>query len=288
MNTEREMMRPVVAIVQARMSSNRLPGKVMSDISGRSMLWHVVNRLRSVRNLDKIVVATSMHPSDDILARWCLDAGVLSYRGPLDDVLARYRGAALAHGARTVVRVTSDCPMIDPLVIERVIEQYLSGREMGEGVDYVGLDSSFPDGLDTEVFSMEALNRAFSEAGLPSEREHVTPYIWKNTESFCVRSMRHSRDLSHMRWTVDDARDLEFVRRVFKGFACPLRVFYFEEIVKFLSKHADLLKINSSTPRNEGYERSLAGDVFSPSPSPSASEVFSRAQPSRAGTLEKG
>ncbi len=254
--------RGVVAIVQARMSSERLPGKVLSDISGRSMLWHVVNRLHSVRNLDKVVLATSTDPSDDILVRWAADAGVLLYRGSLDDVLARYHGAALAHGADTVVRVTADCPMIDPLLVERVIEDFLCRRSSGEDVDYIGLDSSFPDGLDTEVFSVEALERAFIEASLPSEREHVTPYIWKNTSAFNVRSMSHSEDLSHMRWTVDDARDLEFVRRIFAGFACPLRIFYFEEVLKFISANTGLLKINSSTMRNEGYSKSLTRDAL--------------------------
>ncbi|MFQ5479864.1 MAG: cytidylyltransferase domain-containing protein [Thermodesulfobacteriota bacterium] len=253
--------RPVVAIVQARMSSKRLPGKVMSDISGRSMLWHVVNRLRSVRNINKIVLATSTDPSDDIIARWSGDAGVDLYRGSLDDVLARYHGAALVHGAGAVVRITADCPMIDPLLIERVVDGFLSRRGGNRAVDYMGLDGSFPDGLDTEVFSVEALNRAFNEARLPSEREHVTPYIWKNKGAFNVMSLKHSEDLSHMRWTVDDAKDLEFVRKVFEGFACPLRIFYFEEVIKFLSQHTDLLKINSSTIRNEGYSKSLAGDV---------------------------
>ncbi len=254
--------RPVAAIVQARMSSNRLPGKVMADISGKPMLWHVINRLRSVRNINKIIVATSTDPSDDVIARWCNDLAVVVHRGPLDDVLSRYRGAARAFGVRTIVRVTADCPMIDPLVVERVVEEFLSAQESGEAVDYIGLDSTFPDGLDTEVFTAKALNRAFNEARLPSEREHVTPYIWKNKESFNVRSISHLADLSKMRWSVDDGRDLEFVRKVFSAFACPLRVFYFEEVLEVLSSNTSILKINSSTMRNEGYQKSLAEEAL--------------------------
>ncbi len=254
------VMRPVVAVVQARMSSTRLPGKVMREIAGKPMLWHVINRLQCARSIDKIVVATSTDPSDDVISRWCAEEGVPSYRGALFDVLSRYHGAASEHGARTVVRVTADCPMIDPLIVDRAVEAFLAPTA-GAPLDYLGLDSSFPDGLDTEVFSFEALERAFGEASLPSEREHVTPYIWKNRERFRVLSLANHEDLSHMRWTVDDERDLEFARRVFMSFACPLRVFYMEEVLDVLSMNNELSRINSSTVRNMGYMRSLAMDA---------------------------
>ena len=246
--------RPVVAIVQARMSSTRLAGKVMRRISGRPMLWHVVNRLRAATCIERVVVATSTDPSDDVVAKWCRDEGVSLFRGPLSDVLARYHGAASEFGAGTVVRITADCPMIDPLLVERAVHEFMRTP----GLDYLGLDGSYPDGLDTEVFSFSALERAFAEAALPSEREHVTPYIWKNRDKFRVRSLTHHQDLSHMRWTVDDRRDLEFVRRVFSSFACPLRVFYMEEVMELLARKPELTTINSSTIRNEGYLRSLA------------------------------
>ncbi len=254
----------VVAIVQARMSSERLPGKVMKNISGKPMLWHVINRLRSARNLDKIVVATSTASSDDTIVRFCENEGILTYRGPLDDVLARYYGAARAFNAHIIVRITADCPMIDPLIVDRAIKSFLRPKEQKETpFDYLGLDKSFPDGLDTEVFSLEALERAFTEAVLPSEREHVTPYIWKNRESFRLHSIKHYRDLSRMRWTVDDEADLKFVRKVFKSFSCPLRVFYMEEVLQLLYANTDLLNINSSTIRNEGYLKSLSDEASS-------------------------
>ncbi len=249
--------RPVLAIVQARMSSTRLPGKVMRRISGRPMLWHVVNRLRAVEGLDGIVVATSTDPSDDVVASWCRREGTALFRGDLTDVLSRYHGAASEFGAGTVVRITADCPMIDPLLVERAVREFLRTP----GLDYLGLDGSYPDGLDTEVFSFSALERAFKEAALPSEREHVTPYIWKNRDRFRVRSLSHHEDLSHMRWTVDDGRDLEFVRRVFGAFACPLRVFYMEEVLELLERVPELSDLNSSTIRNEGYLKSLAAEA---------------------------
>jgi len=251
----------VVAIVQARMSSERLPGKVMRDISGKPMLWHVINRLRAARNIERIVVATSTDPSDDVIVRWCDEEGILTYRGSLDDVLSRYYCAARAFHAHIVVRITADCPMIDPLIVDRAIKNFLQAKESKEpSYDYLGLDRSFPDGLDTEVFSFEALERAFTEAVLPSEREHVTPYIWKNKMSFRVHSMKHYRDLSKMRWTVDDCADLTFVRKVFNSFTCPLRVFYMEEALQLLYANTELLDINSSTTRNEGYLKSLADE----------------------------
>jgi len=264
MRLRRRKQSPVIAIVQARMSSTRLAGKVMRDISTKPMLWHVINRLRAAQSLDKIVVATSTDPSDDIIARWCDDEGVLLYRGPLDDVLARYHGAAVAHRAATVVRVTADCPMIDPLLVDWAVKSFLApSGAMEKPVDYLGLDRSFPDGLDTEVFTFKALERAFHEATFPSEREHVTPYIWKNRGLFHVRSLKHYHDLSAMRWTVDDESDLTFVRNVFDSFACPLRVFYMEEILQLIYEIPELLKINGDTIRNEGYLKSLDADVAS-------------------------
>jgi len=258
---------PVVAIVQARMSSTRLPGKVMRNISGKPMLWHVINRLRAARSLDNIVVATSTDPSDDIIARWCEGEGVLTYRGSLGDVLTRYYGAARAYKARTVVRITADCPMIDPLLVDRAVETFLAPLGLEEPpFDYLGLDRTFPDGLDTEVFSFEALERAFIEAALPSEREHVTPYIWKNKETFRVRSLKHYKDLSSMRWSVDNEADLTLVKKIHSAFACPLRVFYMEEILQVIYSNTELLKINSSTKRNEGYLESLKNDASSPGP----------------------
>ncbi|MBI5344899.1 MAG: glycosyltransferase family protein [Deltaproteobacteria bacterium] len=238
------------------MMSMRLPSKVMMEVCGRPMLYHVVKRLGASRLMDNIVVATSTDSSDDVIERWCKDASVACSRGSLDDVLDRLYSAAKTSGAKTVVRITADCPLIDPAVVDSVIEAFCRG-----GFDYVKTGASFPDGLDTEVMSFLSLETAFKEASLASEREHVTPYIWKRPDRFNVSTVERKTDLSHMRWTVDDARDLGFVRAVYEGFRCPERVFLTEEILGLLDKKPEIIAINSGTMRNEGYAKSLREDA---------------------------
>lgn len=243
---------PVVAIIQARMSSTRLPGKVMKQICGHSVLGHVVERLSRSERIDKIVIATSTDPSDDVIERWCTKERVRVFRGSLDDVLSRYYWAARAYGARTVVRITADCPVIDPVVVDRVIDLFTSS-----GCDYARTDETYPNGVDVEVFSMNALLRAFNEADLPSEREHVTPYIWKNAKAFSIRRAVCERDLTAMRWTVDDMKDFRLVEEIFNALYTTNNVFHMDEIVEFLEANPALLKINAHTKRNEGYARSV-------------------------------
>jgi len=251
----REELAPVVAIVQARMSSTRLPGKVMKGIAGRPMLWHVVNRLKASRLIDEVVVATTAGAEDDIIEEWCKLEGTGFFRGSLEDVLDRYCQAALSFGAKTVVRITSDCPLIDPALVDRAIEKFGEG-----GYDHVSVDSSFPDGLDAEVFSFEALRKAHTEAALASEREHVTPYIWKNAHIFRLGKIMSAEDLSAMRWTVDDERDLRVVTEIYEGIGAGERVFHMDEVLAFLRKKPEVLKINAETRRNEGYAKSLKND----------------------------
>lgn len=251
----RSELRPVVAIIQARMSSTRLPGKVMKSLTGRPILWHVVNRLGAAMLIDEIVVATTTGPEDDIIEEWCKLNGTSFSRGSLDDVLDRYYQAAKAYGARTVVRITSDCPLIDPALVDRAIEMFNQG-----GFDHVSIDSSYPDGLDAEVFSFDALKKAHEEAALASEREHVTPYIWKNGGMFRLGKIKSEVDLSLMRWTVDDEKDFRLVTNIYEGINAGERVFHMEEVLEFLRKNPEALKINSMTARNEGYAKSLKLD----------------------------
>ncbi|MEK7773701.1 MAG: glycosyltransferase family protein [Deltaproteobacteria bacterium] len=248
-------MRPVVAIIQARMSSTRLPGKVMKEICGHPVLFHVVNRLRSSRLIERVMVATTVEPSDDVIERWCGDNNVACHRGSMQDVLERYYEAAKKAGAGTIVRITADCPLIDPEIVDMVIEKFSAGA-----FDHAGTEQSYPDGLDTEVFSFQALEKAFYGARLASEREHVTPYIWKNGDIFRLAAVRNAADLSHMRWTVDDEKDFTLVTRIFEGFKCAGRAFNMKEILDFLGRNPDLPGINSATVRNEGYAKSLRED----------------------------
>jgi len=244
----------VVAIVQARMSSTRLPGKVLRVVSGRTILGHTVERLKAATLIDKAVVATTTERSDDLIENWCAENGVACYRGSLNDVLDRYYCAARKFSARTVVRVTSDCPLIDPELVDRVIEKFGSAD-----YDHVSVGPSYPDGLDAEVFSFDALARAHREARLASEREHVTPYIWKNPELFRLSTIESEKDLSKLRWTVDDEKDLALVTEIYKGLGTET-LFHMCEVLEYLASKPGLSEINSMTMRNEGYAKSLKED----------------------------
>lgn len=201
-----------VIIAQARMSSTRLPGKTLMDLGGRPVVDHVVGRARASRLAADVVVATTTDSSDDVLAAHLDGLGVSYVRGSLDDVLARYVMAAQAAEAETVVRITCDCPLIDPEVIDGVIQAY---REASE-VDYCSniLKRTYPIGMDTEVLSRLALERAHAEATQPHEREHVTPYIYQHPEIFRLRNVEAPDWASwpDLRLTVDEAADLEMLQ----------------------------------------------------------------------------
>ncbi len=248
--------RSVIAIIQARMGSTRLPGKVLADLSGKTILWHVVSRVRHVRAVDRIVVATTLGASDDKIVRWCDDEGVACFRGSSEDVLDRYYRAALEYDAATIVRITSDCPLLDPSLVDMAIAKFQAG-----GYDHVSVGGNYPDGLDTEVFSFAALASAWKEAVLGSEREHVTPFIWKQPERFRLFGFSAQEDYRAMRWTVDDERDLRFVRAVSDGLGRRDKPFGMQEILDYLKLHPQLLEINGGTMRNEGYAKSLRQDA---------------------------
>lgn len=201
------------AILQARMSSTRLPGKVMKPLAGRPMIERHLERLRRSATLDRIVVATSEDPSDDPLAAHLQGIGAEVFRGPLADVLGRFVGAIRGLDlAGPIVRLTADCPLADPGVIDDCV--YLHARL---GVDYAsnGLRRTYPHGLDVEVMHRETLEAAAREAEDPYEREHVTPFIYRRPERFTLGHLTQGRDESRLRWTVDTPEDYAFVERVY-------------------------------------------------------------------------
>ena len=203
----------VVAIIQARMGSTRLPGKVLLDLGGRTMLARVVRRTGRAALVDEVVVATSTAAADEPIIEQCRRLSVACFRGNEQDVLDRYYRAAAARAAEAVVRVTSDCPLIDPDLIDRVVGAFLDERP-----DYAAniLQRTWPRGLDTEVMSVSTLNRAWREASEPYQRTHVTPYVYQHPEQFRLLSVTHHEDLSDGRWTVDSQADLDFVRAVYR------------------------------------------------------------------------
>lgn len=257
-------MRKVVAIVQARVGSTRLPKKVLKRILGKPMLWHVINRLKKAKLIDEIVVATTQREEDELIVRLSDESGVKSFAGSEEDVLDRYYQAAKTHKADVIVRITADCPLIDPHVVDRVVKHFLDGD-----FDYVSntcvepwaaCKQTYPDGLDTEVFSFNVLKNAWKEAKMQSEREHVTPYIWKQPDVFKIGRVQYSKDLSHMRWSVDYEKDLRFVREVYRRLYKKGGFFNMEDVLTLLSKYPELMEINSEILINKGYFKSLEKD----------------------------
>jgi len=247
----------IVAIIQARMGSTRLPGKVLKEISGKPLVWHVIKRVKKAKLINQIVLATTNKKEDLSLIKIASEIGVESYAGSEEDVLDRYFQAATKYKADVVVRITADCPLIDPEVIDKVIKSFLT-----DNFDYVSntINCTYPDGLDVEVFSYESLKKSWTDAKLLSEREHVTPYIINHKEIFKIGNVENDEDLSSLRWTVDEERDLEFVNEVYKNLYNEREIFSMKDILELLKEKQELIEINSKIIRNEGYTKSLEKD----------------------------
>lgn len=228
-------------IVQARMASTRLPGKVMLPLAGQSMLARLLERLHHVKKADALVVATTINPLDDVIALWCQSHGVACRRGSEDDVLSRYASAASAAGGDVVVRVTADCPLLDPVLVDQAIAAFETGE-----CDYLSnmLPPSWPYGMAIEVFSAQALMEANREATLAAEREHVTPFIYWHPERYRIKNLASSQNLSHHRWTVDTAEDYKLVKLIFENLYPGQPNFSMADVLSLLDAHPDWLKIN--------------------------------------------
>lgn len=239
------------------MGSTRLPGKTLAHLCGKPLLQLLIDRVRASELVKDVIIATTTNPQDDILAEFAEKQGLKCYRGSEADVLDRTYQTARCYGVDPVVRVTPDCPLLDPSVLDRVILRFLQG-----GVDYVSNTNppTYPDGMDTEVFSFGALQRAWQEATLASEREHVTPYIWKNTRLFTVANVTCETDLSHVRLTVDYPEDLDFLRAVLKHLPHLDPPPALQDILRVLGTYPELLNLRPRFQRNEGYLRSLDRD----------------------------
>jgi glutamate-1-semialdehyde-2,1-aminomutase len=237
------------------MGSTRLPGKVLADIGGEAMLSHIVERVRRSCMIGQVIVATSTAGEDDVLAEYCREKGFAVFRGSESDVLDRYYQTAKVYGADTIVRITGDCPVIDAEVIDRVIAAYLSDEcEYASNI----LVCTYPDGLDAEVFSFEALETAWREARRAGDREHVTPFL-RSSGRFRLRNVENElgHSMRHLRWTVDEPCDLEFVRAVFARLQ-PKKTFGWREVLSLLDSDPALARLNSGLVRNEGYYHSIA------------------------------
>jgi spore coat polysaccharide biosynthesis protein SpsF len=248
----------VLAIIQARMASKRLPGKVLKDVKGKTVLEWTYERVSQAKGVDCIVVATSVNKKDDEIVDFCNAKNMPVKRGSEEDVLERFYNIANELNYNTILRITSDCPLIDPSVIDRVIQKFLT-----EESDYASntLNRSYPRGLDAEVFSLTTLIKAREEATLPSEREHVTPYIWKNPSIFKLTSVEDEDNNSHLRWTVDEEEDLLFLREIYHKLLPQQKNFNYRDILELLTKNPELIKLNQNIKGDTGYKRSLNKDM---------------------------
>ncbi len=245
----------ILAILQARMSSSRLPGKILRPLMGEPMLLQQIHRIQRSKKIQKLIIATSTDSSDDPLFELCQEKGIEIFRGPLEDVLERYYLAAKSEtNAETVVRLTGDCPLSDPAVIDEVIQFFQTGN-----YDYASntLTPTFPDGLDVEVMKFSALEAAAREAKTPSEREHVTLFLKNRPTRFKLGNLKAPKDFSALRWTVDEAADFEFVKRVYEELYEKNPYFGTEAILALLEKDSAIQKINQNFERDEGLKKSL-------------------------------
>lgn len=247
----------IVAILQARFSSTRLPGKVLLDVYGKPMIIRQIDRILESKNIDKLILATSLNSDDDELCETVSKYRDLEiYRGDLDNVLDRFYQSVRHIKPQGVVRLTGDCPLADAEIIDQVIELHIKCSN-----DYTSntLPPSYPDGFDVEIFSFKALSDAWKYATLPSELEHVTSYMRKNPEKYKIGNLQSNKDYSNMRLTVDEIEDYDLILQVYKNFT-PNILFSFEEIIAFLQNNKALLKINSMHLRNSGSFSSIVKD----------------------------
>ena len=234
----------IEAFIQARMGSTRLPGKVLKEVLGRPLLDYLIERLKQARELDDTVILTSKEVSDDPIVRFCDEKMVPCFRGSEEDVLDRYYQAALSRKPDGIVRITADCPLIDPAIVDQVVKTF---RENTPTFDYVSnsLERTFPRGLDVEIFSYQALAIAFQKAKSPEEREHVTLYLYRHPELFHLKNVAMSPSYAHHRWTVDTPEDFALIKLIIEHLYPNNPRFRLTDVLKLLSKHPEWSLLNA-------------------------------------------
>ena len=225
------------------MTSTRLPGKVLKQVLGKPLLEYQIERLKRVKLADQIVIATTTNYTDQPIVDLCDRLSIASYRGSEDDVLARYHGTAITYQADVVVRITSDCPIIDPQVIDQVIQSYLDANPK---YDYVSNCStrSYPRGMDTEIFTFQSLNEAFYQANAQSDREHVTPFIYRKSNRYNLGQINYVENHSTHRWTVDTLEDFELIKKIIENLYPLKPEFSLEDCLELLSQNPAWMAIN--------------------------------------------
>ena len=231
-------------IVQARMTSTRLPGKVMKVVCGKPLLEHLIDRLKRVKYADRIVIATTVNETDDIIVELCEKLDISYYRGSEEDVLGRYYETAVEYGGDIIIRITSDCPVIDPEVVDYLINFFTNNIEK---YDYVSntLERSYPKGMDAEIVSFKALKEAHFNAYDPFDREHVTPFIKKRPQQFRLYNILYKTDMSRCRWTLDTPEDLELISKIFEFLYYQNTFFSLNDIFSLMERKLEWAAINA-------------------------------------------
>jgi spore coat polysaccharide biosynthesis protein SpsF len=251
-----------VAIIQARMGSNRLPGKVLMPILGKPMLGHIVDRVRTVPSIDQVVVAVPTNGANEVLRRFCADNKITHFSGSETDVLDRYYQAAQKFEADPVIRITADCPIVDPQLIEKLIQRYRScgydhiGVAAGAGADRID-KGRYPDGLDAECFGFSALDRAWHDATDPRDREHVTRYIWNNKQIFHCGDLTADVVYPKLRLTVDHAEDFALVSKIYESLYSERSPFLLSDVMNFLERNPRLVQVNRKWTEADNYRSVL-------------------------------
>lgn len=229
-------------IIQARMGSTRLPGKIMKKLQNKTVLEHVIERVRQSKLIDEVIIATTTKEKDDVIEKESLRCGVKMFRGSEDDVLSRYYYAAKENDLDVVVRITSDCPLIDPIIINKMISIYLDNTcDLLSNTGMNTCERTFPRGLDVSIFSFESLNEAFMNAIEKYQREHVTPYIYQHKH---VEYFKNTNNYSKYRWTLDTEEDFKLITEVYRRLYSGKHDFYMNDIIKLFYDNPELININ--------------------------------------------
>jgi spore coat polysaccharide biosynthesis protein SpsF len=246
----------IICIIQARVNSTRLPNKILKEIEGIPLISHVIERIKTVKTIQQIILATTTNTNDKILSEISKKHNINFFSGDEDDVLNRFFQAATKFHGNPIIRITGDCPLIDPTLISQIIEFFQK-----HDFDYVSntIDRTFPDGLDVEIFSYDLLKEIHEKSKWSSEREHVTPFVAKNPHRFKIYHYKTKHDFSHLRWCVDEENDLLLIRKIFDKMK-PNKFFTMNEVLQLILKNTALSEINCSTTTNEGYKKSLDND----------------------------
>lgn len=237
-----------LAIMQARMTSTRLPGKILKEVIGRPLIMYEIERLKRVPEIDELVVATTTNATDDPVEELCEKNGIGVFRGDEDDVLDRYYQCALHFGAThgdVIARFTADCPLIDTGVASEVFKKYFSAKKCGELIDYLCMDhATLPRGVDTEVFSFDVLEQTWRDGHDPMDREHVTWYMWHSPEIFALETYHHPKPYGGYRITVDTPEDFELIKYVIEALYPTKPDFTLDDVISFLDAHQEVKHLN--------------------------------------------